>query len=177
MPRSTPYLYIRGSKAFWHGLQMLPPPVEYHGRCPATMSQGVTVRSTDARSASKNWSCWLGAPKGPLFSRVGLSSGASGKSVSVSIMVTWTMPYSKENQKGGFASILALLAFTLAAESAEVDWKAVGLVMPKRAMKAVKFFCPAGHSPGVRLISSQSASWFPGLAMYGFRPAMGASCA
>lgn len=81
-------------------------PVEYQGRWPATMTQGVTVRSTELKSASRKSSCWVGVlPKGPppRFALPPAASGAEGKSVSVSIMTICAIPYSKEYQKGGFA--------------------------------------------------------------------------
>src|SRR4051794_31058755 len=59
MARSTPYLYSSGSNAAWHEAHELSSPVEYQGRCPPTTTQGVTVRSTDARSAARKSSCWL----------------------------------------------------------------------------------------------------------------------
>jgi hypothetical protein len=50
------------------------------------------------------------------------------------------MPYSKEYQKGGFASIFALLALMAAVLLLDVDEKAVGIVCPNLFMKSVKFF-------------------------------------
>ena len=55
------------------------------------------------------------------------------------------MPYSNEYQNGGFASIWALLALTLAALFDDVDENAVGIVWPNLFMKSVKFFWPSGQ--------------------------------
>jgi hypothetical protein len=40
----------------------------------------------------------------------------------------------------------------------------------------VKFFWPTGHSSSIPDCSMHTASWLPGDAIYGLRPATGASC-
>src|SRR5690349_16548447 len=88
-----------GSKAARHSVQALV--LTYQGRWPAATTQGVFLRSTEARSFF-NQASWepLGA-NGPAFSAPSPlgSSGAFGKSVSVLNMTKWTMPWSNEYQK------------------------------------------------------------------------------
>ena len=75
----------------------------------------------------------------------------------MSIIVTWTIPYSKEYQKGGLASVSVLSALICALLLLGAEGNAVGIVWPKRFMKSAKLLFPCGHNEEMKSTSVQSA--------------------
>lgn len=100
---------------------------------------------------------WV-AKRWRLYGQPHAQLGCYGPLAELLTIVTWTIPYSKEYQKGGSDRALALFAAALAVLLLDVDSYEMGMLPEKWFMKALKFLCPGGQRIVCPGVSEQSTS-------------------